>query len=67
MNMTQTSLRILEIVERLTEDEQRRLLWQAIQMLEPEAAEPGDLEAYQQGQAEYAHGETIDDSDIDWD
>jgi hypothetical protein len=67
MSMTQTSRRILEIVERLTEDEQRRLVWQAIQLLEPEDAEPGDFEAYQQGQAEYVSGETIDDSAIDWD
>jgi hypothetical protein len=65
--MTQTSQRILEIVERLNESEQRRLLWQAIQMLEPEAAEPGDFEAQRQGQAEYAHGETIDEDAIDWD
>ncbi len=64
--MTQTSKRILEIIEQLTEDEQRRLLWQAIQMLEPEQPEPDDIEAIEQADAEMENGECVRHDEINW-
>ena len=64
--MTKTSKRILEIIEQLTEDEQRRLLWQAIQMLEPEQPEPDDIEAIEQADAEMVNGECVRHDEINW-
>jgi predicted transcriptional regulator len=64
--MTKTSIRLLEIVEQLTEDERKQLLWKAIQMLEPVEPEPDEVEAIERGRNDFARGETVRHEDIDW-
>ncbi|GHV18777.1 hypothetical protein FACS189425_08240 [Clostridia bacterium] len=54
------------LVERMTENDQAFLMDMISRMIPDDIATPDDIEAVAAGNAEYSRGDTLSDSEIDW-
>ncbi|GHU93014.1 hypothetical protein FACS1894208_01530 [Clostridia bacterium] len=61
-----TVQKISFLVERMTENDQAFLMEMISRMLPDDIATPDDIEAVAVGNSEYLRGDTLSDSEIDW-